>query len=309
MSGFFIVKFEVTILGCGAALPTMRHHPTGQVVNIHDKYFLVDCGEGTQMQLRKYKVKMQRINHVFISHLHGDHYFGLNGLLSTMCLLGRTKALHVYAPQSLEQLFNEQVRLTDFYLTFPLVWHATSHTEKTKVYEDNTLSVWSFPVEHRIPCTGFLFCEKQRKPAMNRAAIALHKLTFQEIIALKNGYDLCRLDHTVLRSNELTEQQPPGRSYAFCADTRYSERVIEAVKGVDLLYHEATFSHDFEKRAAQTHHSTAKQAGEVAYQAKVGRLIIGHFSARYTDDTVLLEEAKSVFQNTALADEGCTFIP
>lgn len=298
------MTFEITILGCGAALPTLRHHPTGQVVNLHDKLFLVDCGEGTQMQLRRYRVKMQRIHHVFISHLHGDHYFGLNGLLSTMHLLGRKKALHIYADKGLEKLHKLQQEVGEMYLNFPVIFHDNFCQEPRLLYEDNTLEVWGFPLDHRIATTGFLFKEKPRKANISRAAIAEYRLSVSEILSLKNGNDVSRTDGTLLKSSELTMASPPGRSYAFCSDTRYSDRVIDAVNDVDLLYHEATFASQMAERATQTYHSTAEQAGQVARRAGAKQLVIGHFSARYLDESILLEEARTVFNNVMLAEEG-----
>ncbi len=287
----------------------MRHHPTAQVVNIHDKYFLVDCGEGTQMQLRRYKVKMQRIHHVFISHLHGDHFFGFNGLISTMHLLGRTKPLHVHAPAGLKLLFEAQQAVGEMRLDFELIFHSNVCQEPRQLYEDNTLEVWGFPLDHRIECTGFLFKEKRRKANISRSAIQEYGLTVSEILSLKNGKDVCRIDGTVLKAEELTQMAPPGRSYAFCSDTKYSEQVIDAIQGVDLLYHEATFLEDMRNRALQTHHSTAKDAANVALKSGAGALVLGHFSARYVDETPLLEEASAVFPATILAKEGLVLVP
>lgn len=298
------MTFEITILGCGAALPTLRHHPTGQVVNLHDKLFLVDCGEGTQMQLRRYRVKMQRIHHVFISHLHGDHYYGLNGLLSTMHLLGRSKTLHIYADKGLEKLHKLQQEVGELYLNFPVIFHDNFCETPRKLYEDNTVEVWGIPLDHRIATTGFIFREKPRKANISRDAIAEHQLSVSEILALKNGHDVGRTDGTLLKARELTIPSPPGRSYAFCSDTRYSERVIDAVKDVDLLYHEATFDTSMEQRAAQTYHSTAAQAATVALRAGARKLMLGHFSARYLDESLLLKEALEVFEHTFLAEEG-----
>lgn len=298
------MTFEIIILGCGAALPTLRHHPTGQVVNLHDKLFLVDCGEGTQMQLRRYRVKMQRIHHVFISHLHGDHYFGLNGLLSTMHLLGRTKTLHIYADKGLEKLHHLQQEVGEMHLNFPIIFHDNKCDAPRVLYEDNTVEIWGFPLEHRISTTGFLFREKPRKANISREAIAEHQLNVSEILALKNGNDVSRTDGTLLRATELTIPAPVGRSYAFCSDTRFAQQVIDAVKDVDLLYHEATFASNMTSRAAQTYHSTAAQAAEVASKAGARQLVLGHFSARYLDESILLDEAKAVFEHTILADEG-----
>lgn len=301
------MNFEVTILGCGAATPTLRHHPTGQVVNLHDKYFLVDCGEGIQMQLRRYKVKMQRIDHIFISHLHGDHYFGIQGLLSSMHLLGRKKPLQLYAPEGLKEIIDVQQRVGEMFLSFPLEFHPLDVKSPTVIFEDNSLEIIAFPLEHRISCTGFIFREKERKPKVNQSVIHQLGLSIEEIVAIKNRRDVTRADGSVLEWEKWADLPAPVRAYAFCSDTKYSKKVIAAVRDVDLLYHEATFLHEMKLRAQQTHHSTALEAGQVAREANVKRLIIGHFSARYHDESVLLLEAQSVFPETVLAAEGLTF--
>lgn len=261
------------------------------------------------MQLRRYKVKMQRIHHVFISHLHGDHFFGFNGLISTMHLLGRTKPLHVHAPQGLKLLFEAQQAIGEMYLDFQIIFHDNRCDSSRLLYDDNTIEVWGFPLDHRIQCTGFLFKEKRRKANISREAIKEYQLTVSEILALKNGYDVCRTDATLLKATDVTQMAPEGRSYAFCSDTRYSENVIQAVKGVDLLYHEATFLEDMKLRAKKTYHSTAKDAATVALKSHAGALVLGHFSARYTDETPLLTEAADVFPRVSLAKEGMVFVP
>lgn len=226
-----------------------------------------------------------------------------------MHLLGRTKALHVYAHEGLKTIFELQQQVGEMYLNFPVIFHELPRNETVKIYDDTTLDVHAFPLDHRIPCCGFLFREKPRKANISREVIAEYQLQFSEIIALKNGSDVSRVDGTLLRAANLTIQAPARRSYAFCSDTRYSERVIQAVKDVDLLYHEATFAEDMAARAAQTHHSTAGQAASVAAKAGVDQLIIGHFSARYLSESVLLEEAQRYFQNVHLANEGAVFSP
>jgi len=301
------VNFEVTILGCGAATPTLRHHPTGQVVNLHDKFFLVDCGEGIQMQLRRYKIKIQRIDHIFISHLHGDHYFGIQGLLSSMHLLGRKKPLHLFAPEGLKEIIDVQQRVGEMFLNFPLEFHPLDIKSPEVIFEDNSLEIVAFPLEHRISCSGFLFREKERKPKVSQSVIHELGLSVEEIVALKNRRNVTRGDGSILEWEKWADMPAPARTYAFCSDTKYSKKVIAAVQGVDLLYHEATFLHEMKVRAQQTHHSTALEAGQVAREANVQRLIIGHFSARYHDETVLLLEAQTAFPETVLAAEGVTF--
>lgn len=250
---------------------------------------------------------MQRIDHIFISHLHGDHYFGIQGLLSSMHLLGRKKPLHLFAPAGLKTIIEVQQSVGEMYLSFPLEFHALDIQSPQVIFEDNTLEIIAFPTEHRISCSGFIFREKARKPKVSQSVIHQFKLLIEEIVAIKNQNDVTRADGTILEWNKLTNQPAPPRAYAFCADTRYSQKVIEAVHGVDLLYHEATFLDEMKLRAIQTFHSTALEAGQVASFAQVGKLIIGHFSARYTDESVLLEEAQSAFSETALASEGLVF--
>ncbi|MFM1931369.1 MAG: hypothetical protein RL226_672 [Bacteroidota bacterium] len=300
------MTFDVTILGCGAATPTLRHNPSAQLVNLHDKLFLIDCGEGTQTQLRRYKIKFQRIEAVFISHLHGDHYFGLMGLLSSMHLLGRKKAIHLFGPSALKQILDIQMNVGDMHLSFDIVFHPINPKTPEIIFEDNTIEVSTIPLTHRIDCTGFLFSEKPRPPKVSRNKIAEFNLSLKEIVQLKHGEGVER-DGKIIPSNQLTLPQAPPRRYAYCSDTKPSETVVELVHGVDLLYHEATFLHVMEKRAKETFHTTAKQAGEIALRAGVKRLVVGHFSSRYNDDSVILEEAKSVFEQTACANEGEVF--
>ncbi|WP_306643707.1 ribonuclease Z [Sanyastnella coralliicola] len=284
----------------------MRHLPTSQLINVHDKLFLIDCGEGSQLQLRKYKFRFQRIDNIFISHLHGDHYLGLMGLLSSMHLLGRKKKLNLYAPPALQEILEVQFRASETRLSFEIEYINSIVKETTLLYEDRTVEVYAFPLKHRVKCSGFLFTEKERKAKVMRPKIQEFGLTVSEILAAKEKRDIERESGEVIKWQWVTHLPEPPRKYAFCSDTAYSEKVIEAVKGVDLLYHEATFLSNLEKRAKETFHTTAAQAGEVAKKAKVGQLMIGHFSSRYSDDDLLLEETKTVFENAIAANEGLT---
>ena len=276
------------------------------MVNVHDKLFLVDCGEGTQVQLRKYRVKFQRIDHIFISHMHGDHFLGLIGLISSMHLLGRKRDLHVYGPPAIKEVILVQLRASQTNLTFYVHFHETKPDGMNLLVEDNTLTVHSFPLKHRIDCTGFLFKEKTRDYSIRKSSIKENQLQISEILQLKKGIDIERETGEVLKVEELTDPPPTPKSYAFCSDTAYTEDTLQYIQAVSTLYYESTFLNILIDRAVKTFHSTAKQAGEMARLAEVKQLIIGHFSSRYTDETSLLEEAKSSFPNTVLAEEGLT---
>lgn len=300
------MEFEVTFLGVGAAAPTLRHHPTAQLVNIHHKYFLVDCGEGTQIQLRKNKFKFQRINQIFISHLHGDHFFGLLGLISSMHLYGRTKSLQIFGPAALEEIVAVNLKHSQTFLNFALEFIHTDPKSQQKLFEDNTLEIYSFPLKHRIACTGFIFKEKPRQPRIEKSTIGRLRLSIPEIVALKNCEDVKRENGRLLEWKKITVPMEPPRSYAFCSDTIYQESLVNSIRDCDLLYHEATFMHDMLDRAKATFHTTAKQAAILAKNSNVKKLVLGHFSARYRDLTPLLFEAQSEFENTVLAEEGLT---
>jgi ribonuclease Z len=296
--------FDVTILGCGAATPTSRHHPTSQVVNVHDKLFMVDCGEGTQMQLRKYKIRFQRINHIFISHLHGDHYLGLVGLISSLHLLGRINPLHIYGPPELKELIDLSLRVSDTYLNFPLEFRATQFKEKELIFEDKTLEVHSFPLKHRIDCCGFFFQEKPRGAKITKSMVSSLKLIPSEIIQLKKWNDVTRETGEVLVAARICEVPPAPRAYAFCSDTMYFEALAESISNVNLLYHESTFLDSERVRAKETFHSTAGQAAQMALKSNAQQLLLGHFSSRYSNDEDFLLEAQPIFSNCVLATEG-----
>lgn len=296
-------KFDVHILGCGSALPTSRHFPTSQVVNLRDKLFMIDCGEGAQLQFRKCKLKFSRLNHIFISHLHGDHCFGLPGLISTLNLLGRTAELHIHAPQELEGLLSPWLAFFCHQMMFKVIFHPFETKQPQLIYEDRSMTVTTIPLKHRMPSCGFLFAEKQRPRHIIREMIDRYNIPLYEINRIKNGADYQTPDGELIPNDGLTTPADAMRRYAYCSDTLPLASVAEQVKGVNLLFHEATFADDGIARAKETYHTTAKQAARLAKEAQVGKLLIGHFSARYEDEQLLLDEAQSVFPNTQLARE------
>lgn len=297
-------KFELHILGCGSALPTTRHFATSQVINLRDKLFMIDCGEGAQMQLRRSKLKFSRLNHIFISHLHGDHCFGLPGLISTFGMLGRTADLHIYSPEGLEELMLPTLNFFCKGLPYQVFFHAFDSKHSEQIYEDRSLTVTTIPLKHRIPCCGFLFEEKKTPNHINREMIDFFKIPICELNRIKNGEDYVTADGEVIANERLTFPSDPPRKYAYCSDTIYRPSIVEQIHGVNLLFHEATFAQTELKRAKETFHTTAQQAATIALKAEAKQLVIGHFSARYDDEDSLLEEASSVFPNTVLAREN-----
>ncbi|HQV99727.1 MAG: ribonuclease Z [Bacteroidia bacterium] len=299
--------FEVSILGSSSATPIYQRHPTAQVLNIHERFFLVDCGEGTLIQLNRYKIKFHRINHIFISHLHGDHYLGLLGLLSTMHLQGRTIPIHLYCQAPLKEIIDIQLKYSETILRFPIHYHMLDPKNSAVIMEDDDLEVSTIILNHRIPCTGFLFKEKPRSRKLQKDKLQKFNVPISVYQDLKNGMDYTDEFGKVIANSELTTDPKNARSYAFCSDTCYDERILPQISEIDLLYHEATFLNDKEERAKETFHSTAAQAATIAKKANVKRLIIGHFSARYKNLYPLLDEAKEVFPETTLAMEGDVF--
>lgn len=297
-------KFEINILGCGSALPTTRHFATSQVVNLRDKLYMIDCGEGTQMQLRRSRLKFSRLNHIFISHLHGDHCFGLMGLISTFGLLGRTAELHLHSPQGLEELFAPMLAFFCKTLPYKVIFHVFETKEPLVIYEDRSMTVTTIPLKHRIPCCGFLFKEKKGPNHIIRDMIDFYRVPVFELNRIKNGEDYVTPEGEVIANSRLTYPATPPRSYAYCSDTIFRKTIVEQISGVDLLFHEATFAQSELARAKETYHTTAAQAAQIALEANVKQLVIGHFSARYEDERVLLDEAVSVFPNTILAKEN-----
>lgn len=297
-------KFEINILGCGSALPTTRHFPSSQVVNIREKLFMIDCGEGTQMQLRKSKLKFTRLNHIFISHLHGDHCFGLPGLISTFGLLGRTADLHIYAHEDLEKPLYAQLDYFCKGLSYPVIFHAIEPKEAAVIYEDRSVTVSTIPLKHRVPCCGFLFAEKPCLPHLLRDMADFYRIPSSYFNRIKNGEDYVTPDGETISCLRLTRPADPPRKYAYCSDTAYYERIIPQIQGADLLFHEATFGRSETARAKETFHSTAGQAARIAQAAGVKQLVIGHFSARYEEESLLLQEAAEIFPDCLLAKEN-----
>ena len=297
-------KFEVNILGCGSALPTTRHFSTSQVVNIREKLFMVDCGEGAQLQLRRSKLKFTRLNHIFISHLHGDHCFGLMGLISTFGLLGRTASLHIYAHKELERLLAPQLEFFCKGMTYEVVFHPIDPAKAEVIYDDRSVSVSTIPLKHRIPTCGFLFQEKPTPNHIIRDMVDFYRIPVFELNRIKNGEDYITPEGVVVPNHRLTTPSAAPRSYAYCSDTICQTSIIPQIKEVDLLFHEGTFAQCDAARAKETFHTTAMQAAQIAVEAKAKQLVIGHFSARYEDESILLKEAQTLFPNTLLAKEN-----
>lgn len=300
--------FKIHILGCGSALPTLQHNASSQVVEIRGKFFMVDCGEGAQMQLRRTHIHFTKINAIFISHLHGDHCFGLLGLLSTFGMLGRTSKLKIYAPADYEDLFKRQVEFFMTGLEYEIEFVPVDTTQNQVIYEDKSLTVETLPLQHRLPCCGFLFREKPTLPHIRRDMIDYYAIPVSQINNIKNGADWITDEGEVIPHARLVEPAETPRSYAYCSDTRYIPQLHELVKGVNLLYHESTYSTENEDRAKLYYHSTAKQAAMVAQAAGAGKLLLGHYSARHNNNlNELLQEAKAIFANTFLSNEGKVF--
>lgn len=300
-------KFQVTILGCGSAIPTTMHHPPSQLVDLNEKLFMIDCGEGTQLQMRKFKTRMSKLHSLFISHLHGDHIFGLPGLLSTLSMLGRTTDLHIYAHKEINLLIKPLLIYMGKHMSYKIELHPLNPGCEELLYENKSIRISSFPLKHRIDTNGFLFEEKESPRHIIREMINFYQIPIKQIGLIKEGADFITSDGTVIRNEILTSPGNPARRYAYCSDTAYSPEIIPYIKNVDLLYHEATFAESELTRATETYHSTARQAAEIAKAAGVKQLVIGHYSSRYNELEVLLKEATTVFPNTELAIEGKTF--
>ena len=299
--------FKVHILGCGSALPTLQHNASSQIVELREKLFMIDCGEGTQIQLRRSRIHFSKIIAVFISHLHGDHCFGLPGMISTFGMTGRTAPLHIYAPAAFEPILDQTLSFFCQGLEFKVVFHAVDTTQNKVVYEDRSLTVETIPLQHRIDCCGYLFREKPILPHIRRDMIDFYKIPISQINNIKAGADWVTAEGEVIANSRLTTPAEPVRSYAYCSDTRYIKTLHELVKGVSTLYHESTYSAEDAERARLYWHSTSQDAAKVARDASVGKLLLGHFSARYNNESQLLEEAKEIFPNSYLTCEGATF--
>lgn len=310
----FFVNFEcmepieLNVLGCGSALPTSMHLPSCQVLSAGNKLYMIDCGEGAQLQYRKCGLSFSKLRAIFITHIHGDHCFGLPGLLSTFALLGRKSALEIHAPTDVTEAMQAIVKMLCGELPFPLYFCPFDASAVSVIYEDRTLTVSTLPLRHRVRCAGFLFKEKQGLRHLDKASCDFYGVPVSSYGLLKNGNDYVTPSGELIPNDRLTRPADPVRSFAYCSDTAYQPRLTELVAGVDLLYHEATFAESEASRAKETFHSTAIQAAQIAKSAEVKRLLIGHYSARYLDQQILLDEAKSVFPETYLSYEGLKLV-
>ncbi|WP_183572464.1 ribonuclease Z [Mucilaginibacter sp. X5P1] len=302
------MKFEVTILGSSSATPIFNRNPSSQVLNINERLYLIDCGEGTQQQMLHFGVKASRIDNIFISHLHGDHYLGLLGLLSSMHLNGRTKPLNLFAPAPLKEIIDVQLKYSETVLQYPINYVFTVPDKANIIFDNQDIVVESIPLDHRIDCTGFLFRQKKRNRKLLKDKLEEFNVPIEYYTALKKGVDYIAPDGTVYKNETLTSAPEEPKSYAYCSDTIYSETYFSQISNVDLLYHESTFLNDMLERAQSTYHTTALQAGQVALKTNAKKLLLGHFSARYKTLNELLDEAKTVFPDTELAVEGKTFV-
>ena len=298
---------KLHILGCYAATPRTLTNPTSQLFEIKNHMFLIDCGEGTQVQLRKSKVKFSRINHIFISHLHGDHFFGLPGLISTFRLLGRDKEMHIYGPKGIKEAITLLLKLGDSWTNFPLIFHELTSKVTELIYEDEKVVVETIPLNHRVYTNGFLFKEKLGERKLNIKVVGKYKIDKSSYQNIKDGKDITLDNGRVIDNAELTYDPPKPKTYAYCSDTAYKPEIVPQIKGADVLYHESTFLDAEEHLSAKTKHATAKEAATIAKEAKVGTLILGHYSTRYKSIELFKEEAKTIFENVELADDGKVF--
>jgi len=299
------MSLSLTILGCHSATPRSFAHPTSQFLSINNEHFLIDCGEGTQVQLRKYKIKFTKISRIFISHLHGDHYFGLIGLLSTFSLYKRPTDLHIYGPKGLKKITELQLELGKSFLSYEIIFHELNSKKSEVIFENDKVSVATIPLKHRVYTNGFLFKEKIGERKLNMSAISqINDIKICDYQNLKNGTDFKCDDGTIIKNELLTLEPVTPKSYAFCSDTCYKPSIVPIIKEVNLLYHESTFLEDKSDLAKKTLHSTASEAAKIANNAQVDTLILGHFSSRYTDETLFLKEASPIFKASVLAKEG-----
>lgn len=298
---------KLTILGCYAATPRTFTNPTSQVLEIRNRIFLIDCAEGTQVQLRKNKVKFSKINHIFISHLHGDHFYGLIGLISSFMLLNRTTDLHIYGPKGIKEVITLQLRLSGSWTSYGLFFHELASDQSEVVYEDEKVIVSTIPLKHRIYTNGFLFREKTGEKKLNAEAMKRYQIEVCYFQNIKNGKDITLEDGTVIPNDELTFEPVPPKSYAYCSDTVYNESMVEHIKDVDILYHESTFLESEAELARRTMHSTAKEAAAIARLANVKQLVLGHYSTRYDSIAYFQKEAQTIFPEVLLADDGVSF--
>lgn len=300
-------KPSFTILGCGSALPTRANFPSAHILQMRDKQYMIDCGEGAQIRMRQMGLKTNRLGHVFVSHLHGDHCFGLIGLISSFGMLGRTAELHIHAYKDLEKLLRPQLDYFCEGSPFEVIFHIINPNKHELIYEDRSVNVYSIPLKHRVPCCGFLFEEKARDRHIIREMIDFYNIPTWRIAKIKKGEDFETEEGEIIPNEILTTAPEPPKRFAYCSDTAYSEKIIPVIQNIDCLYHEATFLEEEAQRAKSTKHSTARQAAAIAAKANVKQLIIGHLSARYSDQQPVLDEAKSIFPNTILGEDMKTY--
>jgi ribonuclease Z len=299
------MELELTILGSSSAIPTSFRNTTAQVLNAFGRFFLIDCGEGTQIQLRRFKIPYKRINHIFISHLHGDHFFGLIGFISSLSLQGRKTELNIYSQKKLEQIIITQLEILNIKLSFELTFHYLDSSKHTIIYEDKNISVTSFSLKHRdIPTSGFFFKEKEKPLSLIKEMIEEYNISIVDRLKIKDGADYITSEGELIKNKFLTIKAKQAKSYAFCSDTAYTEKFIDLIKGVDLLYHEATHANDNKTRAKQTYHSTAEQAATIALKSEAKKLIMGHFSTKYKNTKQHIKEARAVFPESYAVEDG-----
>jgi len=300
-------SFSVTILGSSSALPTSQRFPTSQVIRLNEQLFLIDCGEGAQIQLRRFGFKIGKINHIFISHLHGDHIYGLPGLISSLALYGKKGELHIHAHSDLQQMMEGMMKFMNEITDLKVKYHPLNFRRNAVIFEDKKIRISSFPLKHRVSCCGFLFQELPSDLHLDKRALEHYDIPVSQRLNIKNGADLILPDGSVIPNKELTYPPNPPRSYAFCTDTLFQKNIVPKIEGADLLYHEATFAEDMADLARKTFHSTSVQAAEIAKLANVKKLVIGHFSSRYKSISTLQEEARTIFPETYAANDGDCF--
>ncbi|MFV8365776.1 ribonuclease Z [Flavobacterium sp. XS1P27] len=298
---------KLTILGCYAATPRTFTNPTSQILEIKNRLFLIDCAEGTQVQLRKNKIRFSKINHIFISHLHGDHFFGLIGLVSTFTLLNRTTDLHIYGPKGIQEIIKLQLRLSNSWTNYGLFFHELESNDSEVIFEDEKVLVKTIPLRHRVYTNGFLFQEKTGDRKLNLDAVQNYEIDTCYYQKIKNGKDITLDDGRVIENDKLTFDPIPAKNYAFCSDTAYNEAIIPIIENIDVLYHESTFLQSEENLAKKTLHSTAKEAATIALKSNAKQLILGHYSTRYENIDLFKEEAATIFPEVLLADDGKSF--
>lgn len=298
-----MAQFQLNILGCGSAIPTARHNPSSQIIDIRDNLFMIDCGEGSQLTMRKMRLKYARLNNIFISHLHGDHCLGLTGLLSSMALQEKSGTLTIHIFEEGADLFDQQLKFfcrdTPYEIKFNII-----KPERTTIFESNAITVETIPLFHRVPCVGFLFKEKPKLRHLKGDMVKFYEIPVKDIHGIKEGNDFITPQGVLVPNSHLTSDPSPSMSYAYCSDTAFNPQVAESIKGVNTIYHEATYTNEFISIAGKRGHSTSAQAAQIAKMAGAERLILGHFSKRYRDESGLLNEAKTIFDNTILANDG-----